>query len=51
MFNPRLKGCPAVVLSNNDGCVVARSPETKALGVLSGGYLPSNTSRQFSRTL
>ena len=33
VFNPRLEGVPVVVLSNNDGCVVARSGEVKALGV------------------
>ncbi|NOT97664.1 MAG: Y-family DNA polymerase [Sideroxydans sp.] len=33
MFNPRLEGKPVVVLSNNDGCAVARSNEVKALGV------------------
>jgi len=33
VFNPRLEGRPVVVLSNNDGCVVARSNEVKALGV------------------
>ncbi|MDD5177567.1 MAG: Y-family DNA polymerase [Sterolibacterium sp.] len=33
VFNPRLAGQPVVVLSNNDGCVVARSAEAKALGV------------------
>lgn len=33
VFNPRLEGKPVVVLSNNDGCVVARSNEVKALGV------------------
>ena len=31
-FQPRLWGKPVVVLSNNDGCVIARSPEAKALG-------------------
>ena len=36
VFNPRLEGCPVVVLSNNDGCVVARSPEAKALGIPMG---------------
>ena len=35
-FNPRLIGRPVVVLSNNDGCVVARSNEVKALGVRMG---------------
>lgn len=33
LFRPDLKTRPMVVLSNNDGCVVARSPEAKALGV------------------
>ena len=32
-FNPKLNGQPIVVLSNNDGCVVARSNEAKALGI------------------
>ena len=36
VFNPRLKGMPIVVLSNNDGCVIARSDEAKALGVKMG---------------
>jgi DNA polymerase V len=35
-FNPKLKGVPTIVLSNNDGCVVARSPEAKALGIKMG---------------
>ncbi len=33
VFNPKLRGQPVVVLSNNDGCVVARSNEAKALGI------------------
>lgn len=33
IFRPELKGCPIVVLSNNDGCVISRSGEAKALGV------------------
>jgi DNA polymerase V len=33
VFDPRLVGRPLVVLSNNDGCVVARSAEAKALGI------------------
>ncbi len=33
LFRPDLKGVPIVVLSNNDGCVVSRSPEAKALGI------------------
>ena len=36
LFQPRLVGKPVVVLSNNDGCVVARSPEVKALGIRMG---------------
>ena len=35
-FNPRLAGVPVVVLSNNDGCAVARSNEVKALGIKMG---------------
>ena len=33
VFRPALEGRPAVVLSSNDGCIVARSDEAKALGV------------------
>jgi DNA polymerase V len=33
LFRPALKNTPIIILSNNDGCVVARSPETKALGI------------------
>jgi DNA polymerase V len=36
VFNPKLIGKPVVVLSNNDGCAVARSNEVKALGVPMG---------------
>jgi len=36
VFNPQLEGRPVVVLSNNDGCAVARSDEAKALGVKMG---------------
>lgn len=36
VFNPKLEGRPVVVLSNNDGCAVARSNEAKALGVKMG---------------
>lgn len=36
VFNPSLNGKPIVVLSNNDGCVVARSNEAKDLGVKMG---------------
>ena len=36
VFNPALNGKPVVVLSNNDGCVIARSNEAKALGIPMG---------------
>ncbi len=36
LFNPALIGKPVVVLSNNDGCVVARSQEVKDLGIKMG---------------
>jgi DNA polymerase V len=32
-FDPSLEGKPVIVLSNNDGCAVTRSPEAKALGI------------------
>ena len=36
VFRPKLNGKPVVVLSNNDGCVIARSNEAKALGIKMG---------------
>jgi len=36
LFRPSLNGRPVVVLSNNDGCVIARSNEAKALGIPMG---------------
>jgi DNA polymerase V len=36
VFRPSLNGCPIVVLSNNDGCAIARSNEAKALGIAMG---------------
>lgn len=36
VFNPSLNGKPVVVLSNNDGCVIARSNEAKLLGIPMG---------------
>src|SRR3990167_747702 len=36
LFKPNLEGKPVVVLSGNDGCVVARSNEVKALGIPMG---------------
>lgn len=35
-FDPSLEGVPTIVLSNNDGCAVARSAEAKALGISMG---------------
>lgn len=35
-FRPDLKGLPVVVLSNNDGCVIARSAEAKKVGIKMG---------------
>lgn len=36
VFEPKLEGKPVVVLSNNDGCIIARSNEAKALGLPMG---------------
>jgi DNA polymerase V len=36
VFRPNLNGVPVVVLSNNDGCAIARSNEAKALGIRMG---------------
>ncbi|WP_456300734.1 translesion error-prone DNA polymerase V subunit UmuC [Zobellella maritima] len=36
LFRPDLRGRPVVVLSNNDGCVVARSAEARAMGIRMG---------------
>ena len=36
VFQPQLKNQPVVVLSNNDGCAIARSDEAKALGIKMG---------------
>lgn len=36
LFRPDLRNKPIVVLSNNDGCVIARSNEAKALGIAMG---------------
>ncbi len=36
VFDPSLQGVPVVVLSNNDGCVIARSEQAKALGIPMG---------------
>ena len=39
VFNPALQGKPVVVLSNNDGCIISRSDEAKALGIPMGAPL------------
>ena len=39
VFTPRLQGKPLVILSNNDGCIIARSKEAKALGIKMGDPL------------
>ena len=39
VFQPALRGVPVIVLSNNDGCAVARSNEAKALGIKMGDPL------------
>lgn len=36
VFDPKLEGRPVIVLSNNDGCAVARTAEAKALGIRMG---------------
>jgi len=36
LFNPKIMNVPVVVLSNNDGCVISRSTEAKALGIKMG---------------
>jgi DNA polymerase V len=36
VFQPRLEARPVVVLSNNDGCIIARSNEATALGLAMG---------------
>jgi DNA polymerase V len=43
VFNPALRGIPVVVLSNNDGCCIARSQEAKDLGIKMGD--PGSKSR------
>lgn len=48
VFQPRLVGRPVVVLSNNDGCAIARSDEAKALGIKMGA--PYFQLRELERT-
>lgn len=51
VFDPRLRGKPVVVLSNNDGCAIARSAEATALGAKMGQPIhevPDQVCRQLS---
>ena len=50
VFNPKLNGRPVVVLSNNDGCAVARSNEAKALGIPMGApwFQYADLARQYN---
>jgi len=48
VFRPDWANRPVVVLSNNDGCIVARSPEAKALGIAMGA--PLFQIRELART-
>lgn len=48
VFQPELRGKAVVVLSNNDGCVIARSNEAKALGIAMGAPWHLNK-RQFAK--
>ena len=45
VFNPNLQGKPLAILSNNDGCVIARSDEVKSLGLPMGA--PAFKYKQF----
>lgn len=49
VFNPSLRDIPVVVLSNNDGCIVARSNEAKQIGLKMGEpiYKCQNTIRYY----
>jgi DNA polymerase V len=39
LFRPELEHSPVVVLSNNDGCIISRTDEAKALGIgMAGPY-------------
>jgi hypothetical protein len=39
VFDPKLVGVPVIVLSNNDGCAIARTAEAKALGIKTGEHV------------
>ena len=50
VFRPELENRPVVVLSNNDGCIIARSNESKALGIPMGArFFRSRSSCAASR--
>lgn len=49
VFRPDLQGKPVVVLSNNDGCVVARSNEAKQFGIKAG--MPFFKAREMARNI
>lgn len=51
VFRPDLRGKPVVVLSNNDGCVIARSAEAKLLGIKMGTPGSSSKKAQFPEKL
>lgn len=51
VFRPDLRGKPVVVLSNNDGCVIARSKEAKLLGIKMGVSWFQLKSTQFPEKL
>ena len=51
VFRPDLRGKPVVVLSNNDGCVIARSAEAKLLGIKMGTPGSSSKRRSFLKKL
>ncbi len=49
VFDPRLEHKPVVVLSNNDGCVIARSNEAKAMGIPMGRPLHESSGSRTTR--
>ncbi|REC94859.1 Y-family DNA polymerase [Kushneria indalinina] len=51
VFRPKLHGVPVAVLSNNDGCVIARSQEVKDLGIAMGTPMHHLPREAFERGL
>ncbi len=49
LFNPGLEGRPVIVLSNNDGCAIARNDEAKQVGIVMGtpGFLLQEQIRKY----